>query len=249
MGAGLKLPEFAAIAPHTFVLHEDFLETAITNRWSTVVVDSGTSVAIDADGVGGVVTLTTGGTDNNEAYLYSAELFKIANNKTLYGVFRLQYAEANTDDANVAFGFMDAVGANSILDDGAGPKASFDGVCIYKVDGGTRWNVRVSRGASDSTLIKVLDLTAGGASYQTFAISVQPISSTQAEVTLLCDPLGGQNFQPVYEYGVNYRARVPLTLTVTYTSTTEIAAFVGVKAGGANSEVVNVDYTTLAQTR
>ena len=37
--------------------------------------------------------------------------------------------------------------------------------------------------------------------------------------------------------------------SLTYTSATEMMAFVGVKAGGANSEVVNVDYVAAYQDR
>lgn len=221
-----------------FGFFEDFLEFVTGDLFTDTSADSGATIAA-SDAAGGVAVLTTGGTDNNEAYLLTTkELFKFANNKPLVFESRVQYAEANTDDANVCMGFMDAVGADSILDNGAGPKASYSGAVFFKVDGGTNWNVETSLAGSQTTTeltaANSLDKTAktaGGASYATFRIEAIPISSTQAEVSFWID-------------GVHVAKHL-----LTYTSATEMMAFVGVKAGGSNSEVVNVDYIAAYQTR
>ena len=118
-----------------FGFFEDF-ETFVTgDLFTDTSADSGATIAV-GDAAGGVNVLTTGATDNNEAYLLTTkELFKFAANKPLLFEARIQYAEANTDDANVCLGFMDAVGANSILDDGAGPKASTPRSCRARTAG------------------------------------------------------------------------------------------------------------------
>jgi hypothetical protein len=221
-----------------FGFFEDF-ETFVTgDLFTDTSADSGATIAV-GDAAGGVNVLTTGATDNNEAYLLTTkELFKFAANKPLLFEARIQYAEANTDDANVCLGFMDAVGANSILDDGAGPKASYSGAVFFKVDGGTRWQAESSLAGSQTTTdltaansLSKSAQTAGGASYQTLRIEVIPVSSTEAEVSFWID-------------GVHVMKH-----SLTYTSATEMMAFVGVKAGGANSEVVNVDYIAAYQDR
>ena len=122
-------------------LVEDFHGYTDGYIWTKTAGDAGASVAQDADGLGGVILLTTGATDNNEAYLASPELFKFLANRPIEFEILLQFSEANTDDANDCAGLMDAVGANSIQDNGAGPKASYSGAVFFKADGDTVWSV------------------------------------------------------------------------------------------------------------
>lgn len=233
-----NIPDEALYAKTVFGFHHDFLEFVSGDVLADTSGDTGASWAA-SDAAGGVAVGLTGGTDNNEAYLHTTkELFKFAANKPMFFEARIQYAEANTDDANVCLGFMDAVGANSIVDDGAGPKASYSGAVFFKVDGGTRWNVETSISTTQNTteLTAANSLTksaqtAGGSSYQTLRIEVIPFSSTQADAMFYIDG------SLVYKQ------------TFTYTNATEMMAFVGVKAGGSNEETVNVDYIQAYQQR
>ncbi len=221
-----------------FGFFADGFEFVTGDLMTSVAADSGASVAA-SDAAGGVIVITTGGTNNNEAYYKTTkELFKFALDKTAIFEARVQYAEAATDDANVALGFMSAVAADSILDDGGGPAASYSGALFFKVDGGTRWNVESSIAGTQQTaeLTSVnsrdkLAKTAGGSSYQTFRIEVHCANLTEAEINFFIDG------KFVYQHIVDV------------TSCTEMQAFVGVKAGGANSEVVNVDYISAYQVR
>lgn len=234
----LTLPDDFLLGRRIFGFFDDFFHFVTADLWTSLAADSGASVAV-GDAAGGIVVLTTGGTNNNEAYLKNTkEIFKFAEDKPILFEARIQYAEANTDDANVCLGLMDAVGADSILDDGGGPKASYSGAVFFKVDGGTRWNVESSLAGTQTTTelsatnsLDKLAKTAGGSSYQTFRIEVLPINSTEAEVSFYID-------------GVLVAKH-----SLTYTSATEMMAFVGVKAGGANSEVVSVDYAAGYQLR
>lgn len=234
----VSLPDEFYLGRRNFGFFDDFLEFVTGDLWTDTSPDTTATVAV-SDAVGGVAVLTSDATDNNEAYLLTTkELFKFAQDKPLVFETRLQYAEANTDDANVCFGFMNAVGANSIVDDGAGPKSSYSGAVFFKVDGGTRWQCESSLSTTQTTTeltaansLDKIAKTAGGASYQTFRIEVLPVSSTVAEVSFFID-------------GVHVAKQ-----NLTYTSATEMNAFVGVKAGGANSEVVSVDYVAAYQVR
>ena len=223
---------------HQFCIDDDFPYLDAV-KWLTEEADAAASVAHDADGTGGIILLTTGAVDNNEAYIFSNELFKTAVGKSLIASCRLSYTEANTDDANVMFGFMSGVGADSIQDDGAGPKADYSGGVIFKVDGETRWRVESSEGTSQTTT--ETDRTAGG-SFQTLEVAITPKgNNNEAEVAFFIDEAGGQALTQPAEQGSN--PRTPLIKhTIDFASTTEMAIVVGVKAGGANSEVISLDY-------
>jgi hypothetical protein len=222
----------------TFGFFEDFLEFTSGDMFTDTSADTGASWAVQ-DAVGGTVLGATGATDNNEAYLHTTkELFKIANGKPMICGCRLKYTEANTDDANVAFGLMDAVGANSLVDDGAGPKTSYSGAVFYKVDGGTKWKVQVSDSTTQTS--KTTDKTAGGSSYHTLEIELNPRSSTSCEASFWIDTAGGINLIKAREDGANPRTP-DIKLDFDYANATEMMVFVGVKAGGANSEAPTVD--------
>ncbi len=217
-----------------------FLQTTIVDDFTSLDADVWTDTSGDSgaacagtDAAGGVVTLTTGGTDNNEAYLLSKqECFKFLAARPIKVGSTLKWTEANTDDANVAFGLMDAVGADSIVDDGAGPKASYSGALFYKTDGGTKWNFETSiAGAQVTTAIAYPAISSvGDGVYRRLEIFIDPVSSTEA----LAKPfINGEQCRDANGVLISH--------SITMTSATEMNLFVGVKAGGANSEVVSVD--------
>lgn len=221
-----------------FGVFDDFLADQSDTFFIDTIADSG-SVTV-GDAVGGIIALVpSDGTvaDNDEAYLRSAnEIFKFAAGKPALAVASLKFTEANTDDANVMFGFMDAVGADSILDNGAGPKASFDGAVIYKVDGETTWRVQTSRGTTKTTT--QTNHTAGGSSYQELSIEVIDF-----------DPL---NCEVVFRLNGNIMVDTnnrPIVHRMAYASNTEMNVFVGVKNGDTNLETLNVDYLGAWQVR
>jgi hypothetical protein len=179
--------------------------------------------------------------DNDEAYVESAnEVFKFAADKPLLFESRVQFTEANTDDANVLVGLMDAVGANSLQDNGAGPPASYSGAVFFKVDGGTVWQTETSNSTTQTTneltAANVNNLakravTAGGAAYQTLRIECMPYSATNAYVSFFVDGV----LCAQHDY--------------IFTSATEMQIVFGVKNGGANNETLNVDYVSCTQSR
>lgn len=230
---GLNLPASALLMRLTHGVADHFVGED-TTQWTTTATDSGTSTAGDA--VGGVVVLApSDGTvaDNDEVYFFAAkETFKIASGKPLFFEAKVQYAEANTDDANVLIGVLDGWAADTLVDNGAGPKASYSGAVFYKVDGGTRWNVEYSDGATQTTAeltaVNSYDKvakTAGGASYQVFAIEITPNANSTVDVAFFIDG-----------------ALVYKMKDQTFANATEIAPGVGAKNGSANNESISVDY-------
>jgi hypothetical protein len=225
-----------------FTVQDDFLRDVDSADWVTTLTDSGTASVGDA--VGGIIALVpSDGTvaDNDEAYIESAnEVFKFAARKPLLFEARVQFTEANVDDANVLVGLLDAVGANSLQDNGGGPPASYSGANFHKVDGSTVWQTETSNGTTQTTTeltaantnnLAKRAVTAGGSAYQTLRIEYQPYSSTNAYVTFSVD-------------GV-----VVAQHDYVFTSATEMQIGIGVKNGGANNETLNVDYVVCTQER
>lgn len=231
----LDLPDPLALR-RTHGLFEDFLWHISPHLWTSLVADSGSSAAIAA-GAGGIVALGTGATDNNEVEIKTTNSpFLFAEDKPLIFEARLQFSEAATNAANVMVGVMDAVGADALLDNGGGPKASYSGAVIFKVDGGTVWKTETSIGAAKTT--NASTRTAGGAAYQTLTVEFRPITATLAEVLFYVDGA------PLRDASNNV-----LKHALTFSGAVAMQAFVAVKAGGANAESVNVDYLACYQLR
>lgn len=198
--------------------------------WTALAADAGTSVAL-TDGTPPYVLLTTGATDNNEAAIRSqVEAYTFLASKPIKFGAIVRFAEANTDDANVFIGLSDAIGANQMVDDGAGPKTTMSGAYFHKADGATRWSVGRSVGTTQSTVDLTavnsydrLAKTAGSTSYQILEIAIDPAEATNFTVSWFID-------------GVLVYQQVDVALA----SATDMHAGVYVKAGGANSETVRV---------
>ena len=245
MTARLNLPDYAKSCALTHGFFDDFNHYVTADTWTTVA-DSGGTVAV-GDAVGGRVTITTDGDDNDECYMVSTgEIFLIAAGKSLIMDVRVQYTEANTDDANVYIGLAQEAAANLLVDTGAGPATTLDGVGFFKVDGGTRWQV-ISSNATTQTKTDTSD-TAGGSSFQTLRMEVTPVDATNAEVVFSIDTSGGQDFKQCRENGISPRAP-GIKHTVALSGMAEMHAVIGAKAGAANAEAIVVDYLQIWQKR
>lgn len=207
-----------------------------TDGLTTLAADVASSVAA-GDARAGVAVVTTGATDNNEAMVRSTnELWLFRADTPAYARGYLQFTEANTDDANVFFGFASAAGADLLADNGAGPRTSGCIAGIYKVDGGTVWRCHSRNGTSSTDSVSTR--TAGGAAYQCLEVELAEGDGTNMSVTYRVDGdlLKDSN-------GLVIRHLVPIS------GATEMHLAAYAKAGGATSEVLNVDYIYAHQRR
>ncbi len=222
----------------TFHIFSDFYNLVTAqDGWTTLVADTTPTVTV-GDAVNGVVALFTDTTDNNEVALKTtAELFKFGTNRNIYGRTRMQYSENDTNKANVLFGFMSAMAANSIADNGASVRASGDAAIIYKLDGGTVWRcLTMTNGTQTDTASAT---TAGGSSYQELEIEIKDWDSVKQEVLFKVD---GNYLKDTNDNIIRHFA--------TIASATEMNFGWYVKTGGgAGGETLNVDYGYAAQTR
>jgi hypothetical protein len=214
----------------TMKLWNDFLWYSSGGEFASTL--GGAASAAVGSGLGGLLTISTiDSTLNREAYVATTmSLFAYSANFPFMGEAYLQYAEANTNKANIAFGFMSGVGAASMLDNTGEPKTSFSGAVIYKVPGGTNWKTCSSIGTTQT--VSQSDTLAGGSAFVRLQIVVEPISSTIAEVTYYVD-------------GVQLKvanSRTPIKDQVTYTGAVAMQEFVCVKNGSTTPEILTVDY-------
>lgn len=196
------------------------------------VTDSGT--VLIGDNPGGIATLTpSDGTvaDNDEAYLATPnELFKYAVNSAIYGRARLKFTEVTAGAANVAFGFQNAVGANSIIDDGAGLKVSGSTLGIYKVDGEQVW--RVVSSCNGTSTVTLTNKAAAAATWYVLEIECRDWDQVSMQVSFKID---GEYLRDAQNNIIKH--------TVAIASATEMQMFAGIKLGAAtNNDTLLLDY-------
>lgn len=236
-----KLNSFTA--PHwsldTFYVFSDFADDQVDTQWVDTVTDTGTAAV--GDERGGVMLLTpSDGTvaDNDETYIATAnELFIFATDCQLYAQFGIKFSEVAAGVANVAVGLQNAVGANTIVDDGGGVKVSGSTFAVYKVDGESVWRVATATNGV-STVTKSTQAADAGVWYEV-TLEAEPhnsshmIASAQVNGVRLTDANG-----------------IPIRHFVPIASATEMQLFAGIKLGAAtNNDTLRVDYVYASQRR
>lgn len=231
-----------------FGFFDDFEWYVTAHRWTSLVADAGTAVAISASGFAGLLSLTSGTTDNNEcAAATTNKPFLFAAEKPLLFETCLQYAEAATNAQNLFAGFSSAIAANLLLDDGAGPAANMSAAGIFKVDGSTVWKFVTQTGTSQT--VTASQHTAGGAAYQSLRVEIRQGSygaSGLEAVPYLGSGTPGGATQWTQMLDANGR---PIKHPVTYTSAAAMAAGVYAKCGSTTAETTLVDYVGAYQLR
>lgn len=225
------VPEAALLMDQVHGFHDDFqgfLTATSTDKYSVVTAVDGTVLQNDA-APGGVAIKSAAATAGNEdCYLArESESFLFAANKPLHFRARVQATEDDTNQNNLYVGLADAVAADLLVNDGAGPKTSGSMLGFFKVDGGLNWNVIVSIGSTQTkvelTAANSYDKTAhvgSGSADQTLEIEFLPKTSTKADVIFKIDGV------TVYKF-----------TDWTFTSATDVQAVCGCKDGDSADEV------------
>jgi hypothetical protein len=208
------------------------------HQWTKLASDGSATVAHGGDASPPYVLLTTAATDNNECHLKSTnESFIFASDRPIFGETKILLSEAATDDANLFSGFVNAAGADLMVDDGAGMKTSASGFGIFKVDGGTVWKCWSS--LSTTQTITTSTKTAGGSTAQVLAYEAQPINSTDIDVYFWVD---GVQLQDTNGNKIKH--------TIVFSGATEMNYCpVYVKAGSTNSEIPRLYQAFASQLR
>tara|TARA_Y100000310_G_scaffold250194_1_gene256368 strand:- start:367 stop:1044 length:678 start_codon:yes stop_codon:yes gene_type:complete len=204
---------------------DDFYRLTVDADFWTLTEDAGktgTDVINDEDG--GWFKNFCDGDDNDESYRIShGQSWKFQTDKLLYLETSIQLTEAATDDANWIVGLSDSAGANMLLDDGAGPAASYDGAVFFKVDGTLQVQFETSNAGTQVTTATGLTAFVSGTTYK-LAFLYDYKDGTTASVTPFIDGVAGTAH------------------SLTISGLEEMNLFFGVKAGGANEEAIEIDY-------
>ncbi len=217
-------------------IFDDFVSEALASlTYTTTATDSGTATV--GDEVGGVITLApSDGTvaDNDEIYLTTInEVFLCGAGCDIEAAARIKFSEANTDDANVFFGFASAAAAaNFLVDDGGGPRTSGNVIGIYKIDGGTVWRCVTRWGSTTSVTDSVSTATAGGTAWQRLGVSIKDGGSVGSQTVVFT--LDGQALKDSTT-GADIIHSFPTA------SATEMQLVLAAKNGGANNEAIKMD--------
>jgi hypothetical protein len=228
--------------------------------WTDVASDTGASIAIDADGLGGIVTMTAGTADNGEAILHSTnEIYKFQSNKPLCAVARFKITQGGTNQAAVLFGVMDAAGTDPIQDDGAGPKATYHGAVFFKNEASADLQVE-STAATSVTQTTTTTEVDPGTDYASYMIKVEPVSDTDKRVTFWHDDEatdsptsmltpGAQNWKQLKDTNGNL-VKHTISLATPAAATGEMSLVIAVKNSSAGgTQQVDVDYLGCWQLR
>lgn len=237
----VSIPEEALLAPHTFGIYDHFEYDK--DIW-TDTVDGSASVTAGTL-FGGVCVLTTEATNNTEAVRASGAIFQFAADKPMIARARLKITEANTNDAAVLFGIQTDVNGDAIVDGGLTPATSSAyNACWFKPKDTLYWNNVTSVNGTATTTTTDFAHTSG--SYQTLAIQYMPKASALAEITFWLDTAGGYDLVQSRAYQAH--ARTPaIRHEMTSLAGGVVGLVLAVKAGGANAEVLTVDYVSCYQ--
>ncbi|MBE3132844.1 MAG: hypothetical protein IMZ55_05180 [Acidobacteria bacterium] len=231
------LPSFEADKLRDYYgFFDDFEAFTNRTRWTCVNTDNGVAACVDARG--GVLRLKAGDAvtaDNDEIYLKSKqETFKFAADKPIRVIFKAA-PKTNTTfvNTNLIFGIMDGVAANSLLDTGGGPDASYSGAVFFKVEASNNVYVESSIAGTQTTVNTGKSWANGTDAYM--AIEYRPDTATTGEVHFFW----GSNEE---EVGLNTMGKNWVAHKVTFSTATDMQIVMGVKAGGLVSSYVDIDY-------
>jgi hypothetical protein len=231
-----------------FKVWSDFDHYVTADTFTTTASNSGAAAVQDA--AGGVLKITPSDAtqvDNDETYVHSThEMFKFATDKPLIFAARVRPVSNTIGSSNFIVGLKDAVAADSILDDGSGPAASYSGALFFAKDGGTTWWCESSIAGTQTTVDS--GITVGNNAWDTLIIKTIPRSSTVTEVHFL---IADGDVQPT-EKGFTTPSGTQqfVAQTVTHTNATEMEICFGVKSGAANlTDYLDVDWVYCAQKR
>lgn len=216
----------------TVFVFDDFTADQSDINYVDTVTDTGTVLA--GDDVNGVVTLLASDVtvaDNDEAYIATPnEIFKFGVDSPFYGRCRLKFTETAAGILSVAFGFQNAVGADSIVDNTGLPKVTGSTVAIYKTDGSSVWKCVSS--CNGTATHSTSTAAAVGATWYVLEIHVMDFDNVTMEVAFMVDG----------EY-LRDSNNIPISHRVAIASATEMQMFAGVKLGAiTNNDPLLVDY-------
>ena len=214
--------------------------TDANNNW-TKAVGSGGGVAMTA-GAGGLLQLTTGGTQNIFASIATTNaVFKFLAGRNWYVEALINYTEVATNQAAVAFGLSSVISTSLLTNSTGVPVNSFSGALLYKQTGDTYLRAITSNGTTQTLTASAQSTQpATAANYQLWRMEGRDVDGSNMEVTFFL------NESPIMDQ--TFHRPIKQTVAISGAATMNLVLMLK-NVGGANSEVLNVDYIYGAQRR
>lgn len=236
----MKLQELPPLgwARQDFHFLDHFDSYSSGSRWTSVT--TGGTVAASATLPGGINVLTATNTQGHEVSMATtATLLKMAAGKDFYLEVGLQFAEANTNTINFAFGLANTFGAGTMGGTTTGPSINSSGALIYKLSGTTNWATY----AKNNSVVASTNANeiSGGAAQVRLGIKGRQTGagSGQYELTYFFGTDNGPSKALTIAGDTNYR---PIIHRLAYASAVAMKAGVYLQTDSATQEVVNVDW-------
>lgn len=167
-------------------LWDDFYEYVDTQRWTKGGSGNTVAIASAASNHCGVLTIATGASSNNEAWVATTNpLVLLAAGHAFYAEALVEYAEVGTNNAQVAFGLADSFGTGLLGNTGT-PSISNTGSIIYKITGGTTWGAYSKNGSTTFTSAGIA-VAAPDTAYHTLGILGRVVDTSNYELTYFVD--------------------------------------------------------------
>lgn len=218
----------------------NFDEAGSEGVWLSTVENSSTAAISDA--ANGILTVTTGGTDNDQHIINSiAESWLLAANKDLTYKTRVKITEVAEHAA--FFGLSDTVSADQLADDTGAIRSSFDGIGFYtKLGGSSNWFVVSSNATTQNTGSGLTGgdttLAATSAVWFKLKFTVTHTSSTVATIRFY-----------IWNETTDSAYTLVDTQTILYSGLAEMHALMANKTGTGQAEAYDIDYVDIIQKR
>jgi len=228
-----------------FEIFDDFTSQVDADLWTAIADGTGT-VAV-GDGENGILTCTTQAADDMAAGIVTThELFKLAVNRSMHAKGRICFEEIDNPnaDANLWFGWGDALASDVPINDANALAINADGVGLYKLAGSDKWSlVTQINGGTATTTESDLEVDLDAATYQEVELIVQHKTNTSSTAGDLSVTAKVDGAQLVDANGKK------IEHTITIGTATEMDFGALVKTSTANAEVLKIDYLRAGQTR
>lgn len=208
---------------------------------------SGGTVA-NNDGDGGILTLTTGAVQDQDAFVASTRKnWTFVSGKPLIFQIGCSYTEANTNKAGIYLGMASSF-VDVLVDTTYVLASPLSGVGIYKKPGDTLWTCFTSIGSTQYATQSTAPCQLAGI-MQEFIIQVMVVG-TSIEVTFFTGGMpaatitggGGTGLAPMIPNVTTMARQQPIKHVVAYSGAAAMSMGASIKAGSGSSEVLSVDY-------
>jgi hypothetical protein len=211
-----------------FELFDDFMLGWLTTHNGWTLAGTGAAAAQDESVPGGVILLTSSGTENQAAIVgRTVEEFSLEVGKRLFFEARVKIAELDTDATNIFVGLTQGTLADAVplLDDAGGEVVADDDLIGFvKSDGGTVWNTFSADGA---------------AAYESNAVNTR--DANWVRLGFIASPVA-------IDFYIDHQKVATHTTTIP-TAAEEMTAALVVKCGSANAETMQADWIKIVQER